>query len=628
MGSIHISRIEDLLQRSGAASEPELKSALVRLSVELRERLAVGSPASQEFFLDAIRTLSRMRGTGQADLRLSCFFDCGNYFYVGGFPAAAIQTATQSMALAKQAGLRDWIRKAETMQGIIYADSGNVAEALVHYSVALDVARDIRDATGEAFVMQGIGVALNYAGLFREAIPVFHRACDIAAHIPDSYAVISRAHTNLALSYYYIDEFEKGLREIKLAVVGVTEPRNADDALSRTIKEATYVQLAIELEMRQTAIERANLCMKYAKWGGTPRSMLLANLTEAICMVFFGDADRGFARLEQCLAESEGVPPIRQRILVALVKCHDAIGNSGHALVYLQKLLGHIRRVREESVLQLLSIGESIGDQLSTTEIERSLMPLELRESKLRAKVAEAGLVAAQLEMLDRFAISADLREEESGEHGYRVGRLSSLLAEDLGWDRDACLALDVAARLHDIGKIGIPDRILLTSEELKEAERHLMSAHTIIGAELLAKSNIAQLRMAEEIARCHHEWWNGTGYPAKRSGNRIPIHARIVALADVFDAITHGRPYEQPWPADRAIAQIRRLRGVQFDPELTDRFLLLIDRLRSEHPDLDEYLSRAGRNSPFLQARQKIRQMIAMDAPTGTAVRGNETRH
>jgi putative two-component system response regulator len=172
-----------------------------------------------------------------------------------------------------------------------------------------------------------------------------------------------------------------------------------------------------------------------------------------------------------------------------------------------------------------------------------------------------------------------------------------------------------------------VPDRILLNSESLKDAERHLMSAHTLIGVELLSKSNIPQLRMAEEIARSHHEWWNGSGYPSKLAGKRIPLHARIVALADVFDAITHGRPYEPAWPIDRALEQIRSLRGEQFDPDLTDRFLAMIEKLRREHADLDAYLGQAGRSSPFLQARRRIRKMLETDehAPS---VAGNETRH
>ena len=175
-----------------------------------------------------------------------------------------------------------------------------------------------------------------------------------------------------------------------------------------------------------------------------------------------------------------------------------------------------------------------------------------------------------------------------------------------------------------------MPDRILLTSKELQEAERHFISTHTTIGAELLGKSTIPQLRMAEEIARHHHEWWNGEGYPSKLKGKRIPIHARIVALADVFDALTHGRPFSPAWPIDKALEEIKARKGTQFDPELTDLFLDLIDRLRREHEDLDEYLGRASKNSPFLQARNRIHQMLADERENEKRanVTGNQTRH
>ena len=135
---------------------------------------------------------------------------------------------------------------------------------------------------------------------------------------------------------------------------------------------------------------------------------------------------------------------------------------------------------------------------------------------------------------------------------------------------------------------------------------------------------------MAEEIARYHHEWWNGAGYPSKLAGKRIPIHARIVALADVFDALTHGRPFAEPWPMDRALEEIRTRRGTQFDPDLTDRFVGLVETLRAEHSDLDAYLGMAGRNSPFLQARNKIRLMLAEEREheRKATVSGNETRH
>jgi putative two-component system response regulator len=114
-------------------------------------------------------------------------------------------------------------------------------------------------------------------------------------------------------------------------------------------------------------------------------------------------------------------------------------------------------------------------------------------------------------------------------------------------------------------------------------------------------------MQMAEEIARFHHEWWNGAGYPGNLSGSAIPLSARITALADVFDALTHKRPYKVAWPIDAALDEIGRLKGVQFDPHLTDLFVVLVNRLRENHIDIDSFLGQAAHASPFLQARSRI---------------------
>ena len=215
------------------------------------------------------------------------------------------------------------------------------------------------------------------------------------------------------------------------------------------------------------------------------------------------------------------------------------------------------------------------------------------------------------MEVMERLAVAAELRDDSTGEHSYRVGRLASLLAKDAGCDEDIIFMLDIAARLHDIGKVGIPDGILLKPAALNSAEREIMKTHAMIGAEVLAKSQIPHMQMAEEIARSHHEWWDGSGYPNNLVGTDIPLAARITALADVFDALTHKRSYKQAWTVDSALTEILALRGRQFDPELTDRFLALVSRLRREYGDLDPLLGQAARSSPFLLARSKIQETL-----------------
>jgi putative two-component system response regulator len=371
-----------------------------------------------------------------------------------------------------------------------------------------------------------------------------------------------------------------------------------------TVREFIAFQLAIELGDIGAAKKHLDRCVLHSVSGGSGRSKFVAQVASGLYEIHAGNIDRGLELLDEALQRSRSVGAYYEEALSALVRAYDKVGEPELALEHMKALLHHLARLRGDAI--------AVIDSPSLNRDSSDLVALHLQESRLRTKVALNRVAQSQIEMLERLAVTADLKEEASGEHGYRVGRLSALMAEDLHWSKEACRAIDLAARLHDIGKIAMPDRILLTSEQLKEAERHLMSTHTLVGAELLAKSNTPELQMAEEIARFHHEWWNGEGYPSKRREKRIPIHARIVSIADVFDALTHGRPFAEPWPIDRALYEIRSRRGTQFDPELTDLFLDLIARLRAEHTDLDAYLGKAGQSSRFLQARHKIRHMLA----------------
>jgi putative two-component system response regulator len=180
---------------------------------------------------------------------------------------------------------------------------------------------------------------------------------------------------------------------------------------------------------------------------------------------------------------------------------------------------------------------------------------------------------------------------------------------------------IDLAARLHDIGKIGIPDGILLKAGRLNETEMKLMQTHAMIGSEILAQSNVPHMKMAEEIARFHHEHWNGGGYPFGIGQTAIPLAARITALADVFDALTHRRPYKEAWSVDSALEAIAALKGRQFDPELTDLFLALVPRLMREvGGDLDQHLGKAALESRFIQARRKIAEAMKLFNSSGPA--------
>jgi PAS domain S-box-containing protein len=193
------------------------------------------------------------------------------------------------------------------------------------------------------------------------------------------------------------------------------------------------------------------------------------------------------------------------------------------------------------------------------------------------AKLAAQHLEEAQFETLARLAAAAEYRDDDTGKHTRRVGDLAGRLAEALDLPGDLPRLIRLAAPLHDVGKIGIPDAILLKPGRLTEEEFEQMKRHTTIGAEMLSGGTSAQLALAKEIAGTHHERWDGTGYPAGVAGEAIPIAGRIVAVADVFDALTHARPYKQPWSPEEALAELDRQRGRQFDPEVIDAFFSLL---------------------------------------------------
>ena len=195
-------------------------------------------------------------------------------------------------------------------------------------------------------------------------------------------------------------------------------------------------------------------------------------------------------------------------------------------------------------------------------------------EDAVRARTAELEL--ARSEILERLAVAAEFRDDQTHEHAQRIGRSAARTAAALGEEPGTCELIERAALLHDIGKLAIPDAILLKPGPLTRAEYEVMKTHTTAGARILGSSRSRLLRMAEEIALTHHERWAGDGYPGGLAGEAIPPPGRIVAVADVFDALTHVRPYKDAWPVPDALSEIRAQRGNQFDPLVVDAFLTL----------------------------------------------------
>lgn len=274
--------------------------------------------------------------------------------------------------------------------------------------------------------------------------------------------------------------------------------------------------------------------------------------------------------------------------------------------------------VSPESRARALTIGakDFVNKPFDRGEVELRIRNLletrfvyrELRNNNenLEVMVSQrtADLEEARLEILERLAVAAEYRDDTTGHHTRRVGRVSALISQALGLSRDEVELMERAAPLHDVGKIGVPDQILLKGGRLTPEEFSLMKTHTFIGAKILGGSSIKLLQFAEEIALYHHEHWDGSGYSPGVAGLDIPLSARIVAIADVYDSLTHERPYKRAWSKEEAVTEIAAGTGSHFDPDVVGAFMEILDQLPLEELEVTEDESEAEGAISALQDR------------------------
>lgn len=222
----------------------------------------------------------------------------------------------------------------------------------------------------------------------------------------------------------------------------------------------------------------------------------------------------------------------------------------------------------------------------------------ELKEAIIRLEQADVELRKSREETIRRLAKAAEFRDSETGEHIDRISRYSTVLANRFGLSPAECELIRIASPMHDVGKLGTPDRILLKPDDLTPDEFELMKTHTEIGYRILSGSGSDVLDLAATIAHTHHERYDGTGYPRGLAGEDIPIAGRIVAIADVFDALTSRRVYKAPVPVGEAVDMMREVKGKHFDPVLLDIFvdsLPEVLEIMEQHPDKSDFFERLG---------------------------------
>jgi diguanylate cyclase (GGDEF)-like protein len=417
--------------------------------------------------------------------------------------------------------------------GTLYAEMGDTAAAREFLLKAREVGRKGQDFMVEAAALNNLANTYTTSGEWITARDLFQEALDISRR--------------LEMRQYEIDNLD-GLGQVHAAL------GEHEQALDAHLK---VLEIAREINDREGEIESLlNLGREYT---ATERfTLAFGFLHEGLSLARQIEHKHSIYRAHQLLSEA-----------------YEQSGDAVTALHHYQEFYRAEKAVfNEESAQQTRRLAVKFDLERARHEAEQYRLRVEVTqaareeaEAEVRERTRE--LEEAQLEIVTRLAVAAEYRDDATGEHTKRVGRNAAAIARALEWPEDDVDLIFTAARLHDVGKIGIGDNVLLKPGKLDPDEFELIRAHTTIGARILSGGHSRLLRLAEEIALSHHERWDGKGYPFGLAAEAIPVSARIVAVADVLDALTHSRPYKQAWSVVEALAEIERQAGRHFDPRV-----------------------------------------------------------
>ncbi len=541
----------------------------------------------------------------------------------------------EATVLAQQANLPTAEADCLNQQAGIHHSKAEYAQALDKLTRALTLVRILGNQVAEASFLNNIGILRTELGQYPQALEAFLEAYQLYRH--EGHSPRNRAGNLASIGNLYMEmgDFDQADRYYELALAETrriqerfielqvlqliaelafkrsdyTKARDTHGEVVKASRELglerilltsleglakTQMALGEPQIATQTLLEVLELARSKG-WRTTVLDVLLSLGEASIELKDLRQArEYGLEALELSrLAERKRSTYLAHRLLAQV---HHAGGEYAQAIEHLEEYHRLEREVfNEESERQRQTLMNHLELERVRNEAESLRLRTELERQareEAQAKVFQRTqeLEFAQLEIVSRLALAAEFRDDATGEHTYRVGRNAAMIAKELGWPQHDVDTLRLAARLHDVGKIGIPDAILLKRDRLTVGEYELMKDHTNIGARILSGGRSKILRLAEEIALSHHEHFDGSGYPRGLVGDSIPISGRIVAVADVLDALTHERPYKRAWSVAEALAEIKRQSGRQFDPTVVEACLAVFAEVTA---DVEEHMQR-----------------------------------
>lgn len=502
--------------------------------------------------------------------------------------AQSLQVLNQALELVQSLGFKQ--REANVLNnlGILLTSLGDYPRALEYLTKAYQLSRDLNaSSSSQALILGSIGILYRETGEYPKALHYYQQVLELGYGAADL-RIQALALNNLGNLQYGLhnlpearEYFEKALNLSRKLGLKPFEIDNLDGLgqVQAALEDYPAALQSHELAL-QIAREIQDIDGEMDALLNLGRDYLHHSPNWALKPLHEGLELAQQARRNKSVFEAH----------LLLADVYEKLGQPNQALAHhreFHRVERGLFNEQSQRKSQVLSIQFEIEQNRRETELLRiRIEAAQTAQSEAEARVAERTreLEQAQLEIVMRLAIAAEYRDDKTGEHTWRVGRNAGLIAQELGLPETDVSSIRSAARLHDVGKIGIPDSILLKPGRLTLEEVEEMRKHTHIGARILSGGHSSLLRLSEQIALSHHERWDGNGYPYGLSGDNIPIAGRIVAVADVFDALTHERPYKRAWSVGEALAEIERQSGSQFDPQVVQACLKVFNNLDNSY--------------------------------------------
>jgi putative two-component system response regulator len=582
---------------------PDLQACLERL----KGRLLADE---ESLFAPAEIALRALKGEPATEAHGACWYFLCRWHYFNLEYEAGYVCAAQAVAIGRRANDLGLLARALKFTGGLLCEMGKPAEAVPVLLEALENARSESDGIQTAGILTNLGLAQLYGARYGIAYECFEQALNALAHAPDYENAVALINQGTLL--LRIKEIQRGLEAVQTARAFLTNLESVQWVVARAHLELLLTQLRVAIGDVRQASEHARCArdlMPRAGEAGRRIARLASLLVDAHDAV---TADEAIDALFSEVARNKNRFALYRTSLDVAVAALQGAGRPEEALQFL----------REAAQLDL---SLHVGMTSHTLPVEISGRRWELDDlADARAKEHRSTLLAqaahleaavdARIEHLVGLAIRAELREEDTfsnGEHVYRVARLSELLAREAHCSDEEIANARLAGLLHDVGKVFAPDQLLLKREALTEGEKALLRKHAEDGAGLIENLKNNALLVVADAVRRSHERWDGGGYPAGMHGEAIPIAARIVAICDSFDAMTHWRPFRSPRSFASALSEIEAGSGSRYDPRLSRLFVNLLRRLQRETDDLDRYLADGAENSPVVQEQRRLAKLL-----------------